>query len=161
MYHRRDGVGSSDLLLTLDNFWCIIGGVMRNIIVFFVCFAAVLSLSALALPSPVEALGEGGIWGGIGASRGDGVPSSLTDGNGSLITRIINFLLYLIAVISVVMLIVGGFRYVISGGQKEAVTAAKNTILYAIVGLLVAIFAYPIVVFVVNAVMGNSSGTDL
>ena len=50
-------------------------------------------------------------------------------------------MLYAIGVLSVIMLIFGGLRYVISGGQKEAVTAAKNTILYAVVGLLIAVFA--------------------
>ena len=44
-------------------------------------------------------------------------------------------MLFGVGVLSVVMLIFGGFRYVISGGKKESVTNAKNTILYAIIGL--------------------------
>ena len=59
------------------------------------------------------------------------------------------------------MLIFGGFRYVVSGGKKESVTDAKNTILYAIVGLLLAIFAYAIIQFVVGAAIGTDSMTDI
>ena len=49
------------------------------------------------------------------------------------------------------MLIIGGIRYVVSGGDSGAVTSAKNTILYAIVGIVVAILAYALVNFVVGS----------
>jgi hypothetical protein len=48
------------------------------------------------------------------------------------------------------MLIYGGIRYVTSGGAQDQVTAAKSTIMYAIVGIVVAILAYAVVNFVVN-----------
>ena len=54
------------------------------------------------------------------------------------------------------MLIYGGLRYVISGGDSKKVTDAKNTIMYAIIGLIIAILAYAIVNFVINAVGGTS-----
>ena len=126
-------------------------------------FIAVVALGvgALIFSAPVEALGEGGAIGGVNSARGDGVPTNFAEGDGSLIRRIINLMLYAIGVISVIMLIFGGFKYVISGGQKESVTAAKNTILYAVVGLLVAIFAYAIVRFVIGAAIGTDSATDI
>ena len=120
-----------------------------------------VGVGALLVSAPTSAIAEGGVFGGIDAAQGAGVPTNLTNGDTSLIRRIINILLYAVGVISVVMLILGGFRYVISGGQKEAVTAAKNTILYAIVGLLVAIFSYAIVRFVLGAVIGTDSSTDI
>ena len=64
---------------------------------------------------------------------------------------VVNFLLYLIGAIAVIMLIFGGFRYVTSGGDGSAITSAKNTILYAVIGLAVAIIAYAIVNFVITA----------
>ena len=67
-------------------------------------------------------------------------------------------MLYAIGVLSVIMLIFGGLRYVISGGQKEAVTAAKNTILYAVVGLLIAVFAYAFIHFILQFILGGSIG---
>ena len=50
------------------------------------------------------------------------------------------------------MLVWGGFRYIISGGDSKKVTDAKNTILYAILGLVIAFFAYAIVNFVLNTI---------
>ena len=47
------------------------------------------------------------------------------------------------------MLIIGGVRYTVSQGDSAAVTSAKNTILYAIIGLIVAILAYAVVNFVI------------
>ena len=54
------------------------------------------------------------------------------------------------------MLIYGGLRYVVSGGDSKKVTDAKNTILYAIIGLIISILAFSIVNFVINAVTGTS-----
>ena len=49
-----------------------------------------------------------------------------------------------------VMLIIGGIRYVVSGGDQGAVTSAKNTILYAIIGIIVAFLAFAAVRFVTD-----------
>jgi hypothetical protein len=59
-----------------------------------------------------------------------------------------NTLIFLTAAIAVIMVIVGGLRYVLSGGNPKAVEDAKNTILYSIVGIVVASAAYAIVYFV-------------
>jgi hypothetical protein len=61
---------------------------------------------------------------------------------------VINFALYFIGALSVLMLIIGGIRYTMSGGNDKSVTAAKNTILYAIIGLVIAVLAYAIIQFV-------------
>ncbi len=70
-------------------------------------------------------------------------------GNPCLFTKIVNTALFLVGAISVVMLIYGGIRYTLSGGDSTAVGNAKNTILYAIVGIVITVLAYSIVGFVV------------
>lgn len=97
---------------------------------------------------------------GINHGKGDGVPTELFDfsGKGGIFSQIINIMLFLVGVLSVIMLIWGGLRYVISRGDSKAVEAAKNTILYAIVGLIVAIMAYAIVRFVVTSFTGGGFG---
>jgi hypothetical protein len=67
-----------------------------------------------------------------------------------IISEIINFFSVIIGVIAVLMIIVGGFRYIISGGDSANVTSAKNTILYAIIGLIVVVFAQYIVKFILS-----------
>lgn len=81
---------------------------------------------------------------------GDGQRSSLFGPEG-VFTTIINVLLFLIGVLSVIMLIYGGIQYTLSSGESGKVTNAKNTILYAIVGLVVAILSYAIVNFVLSS----------
>ena len=66
-----------------------------------------------------------------------------------------NTILYAVGIISVIMLIYGGLRYVISGGDSKKVTDAKNTIMYAIIGLIIAILSYAIVNFVINSIGGT------
>ena len=117
-----------------------------------------IGLGIALVATPVSALGEGGASAGIGAARGDNTPSNL---DSSIIKRAINIMLFAVGVLSVVMLIFGGFRYVISGGKKESVTNAKNTILYAIVGLLVAVFAYAIINFILGAALSGGSTTNV
>ncbi len=68
----------------------------------------------------------------------------------SLIKTIINVFSAIVGSISVIMIIIGGFRYITSGGSSEGVGGAKNTILYAIVGLIIVAFAQIIVQFVLQ-----------
>lgn len=67
------------------------------------------------------------------------------------VTDLIGLLLFAIGIIAVIMIIIGGIRYVTSNGDSSQVTSAKNTILYAVVGLIVALLAYAIVNFVIGA----------
>lgn len=96
-----------------------------------------------------------GIIDGVNAAKGDGQPTDLfgTDG---VVSTLTNVLLFIVGALSVIMLIIGGLRYTISGGNSTAVTAAKNTILYAIVGLVISFLAYAAINFVINTLMPGS-----
>lgn len=67
-----------------------------------------------------------------------------------LITTVILYFSIIVGAISVIMIIIGGFRYITSSGDSANIQAAKNTILYAIVGLAVVLLAQLIVNFVVG-----------
>lgn len=83
--------------------------------------------------------------------QGDAATLFGDGGEGGIFRTVTNVLLFLIGAISVIMLIVGGIRYVVSGGDSSAVQGAKNTILYAIVGVVVAILSYAVVNFVIGS----------
>ena len=70
-----------------------------------------------------------------------------------VIKNVTNTMFFIIGAVSVIMLIYGGIRYTTSGGNANSVTAAKNTVIYSIVGLVIAILAFAVVQFVVNQVM--------
>lgn len=86
----------------------------------------------------------------------DGCPEDLF-GDRGVFKTITNTVLYIVGVLAVVMLIIGGIRYVVSGGDAKKVTDAKNTILYAIIGLIVCFLAYAIVNFVIAALPSSSN----
>ncbi|HSW81724.1 MAG TPA: hypothetical protein VLG40_05000 [Candidatus Saccharimonas sp.] len=73
-------------------------------------------------------------------------------GPGSFWNRILETFTFIIGSLSVLMIIIGGVRYTVSGGEEKAIKAAKNTILYSIVGLVVAMMAYAIVHFVITQI---------
>ncbi len=70
----------------------------------------------------------------------------------TIIRNIINLFSLLVGVVSVIMIILGGFKYITSGGDSGNVGSAKNTIIYAIVGIVIVAFAQLIVRFVLTKV---------
>lgn len=115
-----------------------------------------LAFSAVASPSVVLAAtaatcDETNLTMGSGAACAAGTGqenTKLFGAEDSIFKTVTNILLFLVGAISVIMLILGGIRYVISSGDQAQVTAAKNTILYAIVGIVIAFLAYAAVSFV-------------
>ena len=82
--------------------------------------------------------------------------ATCTDPNGdqaqtsvnNIIKLVINIFSLLVGVVSVIMIIIGGLKYITSGGEGSNITGAKNTIMYAIIGLVVVALAQIIVKFV-------------
>ena len=79
---------------------------------------------------------------------------------GDIAKDVVNIMFFIVGVMAVIMIIWGGIRYVLSAGNSAALTSAKNTIMYAVIGLIVAILAYTIVNFVINTVSGNSGSSS-
>lgn len=61
-----------------------------------------------------------------------------------------SFALGILGALAVIMIIVGGIRYTTSNGDASRIKAAKDTIMYSVVGLVVALLAYAIVRFIVD-----------
>lgn len=86
-----------------------------------------------------------GLAGGSCGGTGSG---SITD----LVASVIGIVSWIVGIAAVVMIMVGGFKYITSQGDSNSINSAKNTVLYAIIGLVVALFAQLIVRFVINKV---------
>ena len=93
---------------------------------------------------------------GVEAARCDGCPADLF-GETGVFKQVTNTILYIVGIIAVIMLIVGGIKYVVSGGDSKKVTDAKNTVLYAIIGLVISFLAFAIINFVVAALPSGST----
>ena len=121
---------------------------MYSISAFIEQTANVFSSIFFAMP----AFAENPVVAGARAAQVKGLPTELFGATG-VFTMLSNTLLFIVGALSVLMLVVGGLRYVISAGDATKVTAAKNTILYAIVGLIVVLLAYALIDFVLYSLM--------
>ena len=120
----------------------------------FVVALSVAGVSAVVSPTASANTGKYNLGSGMNAAKTADQQDSLF-GDGGIFPTIVNILLFLIGVLSVIMLIYGGIQYVLSTGDSGRVTNAKNTILYAVVGLIVAILSYAIVNFVLTSLNGD------
>jgi hypothetical protein len=68
----------------------------------------------------------------------------------SLVATVINIFSVIVGIVAVIMIIWGGFKYITSGGDSGNIGTAKNTILFAIVGLIIVAMAQIIVRFVLS-----------
>lgn len=120
--------------------------------------AFALSVSAVASPAFAADLS---LQNGADSAKGTDQSACLfgseanCDGQTPIFKTITNVLLFIIGAVSVIMLILGGIRYTVSQGDSSAVTSAKNTILYSIIGIIVAILAYAAVNFVIGSFANN------
>lgn len=105
-------------------------------------FASIGTVSAIDPGNPLAEVCQ--------TDPGNSVCQSQDDNANELIYTLINVLLFVVGALAVIMIIVGGILYAISNGDAGRITKAKNTIMYAIVGLIVAFLAFAIVNWVVR-----------
>lgn len=111
-------------------------------------FASAASLSfANAITSGVCS----GVDTAAGAGAGCGTGGSANATLSSLAKKFINILSLVVGIVAVVMIVYGGFKYITSGGDSGNVSGAKNTLIFAIVGLIIVALAQFIVHFVLNS----------
>lgn len=116
-----------------------------------ILFGGVMTISGLTTTVSALTLQEG-----AQAAQCDGCPSDLF-GDAGVFRQVTNTILYIVGIVAVIMLIIGGIRYVVSGGDSKKVTDAKNTVLYAIIGLVICFLAFAIVNFVINALPNSET----
>jgi hypothetical protein len=112
-------------------------------------------VASLAMSGPVLAANNCDpnsltIQNGAQCAKADSAKENLFAPNGIFAT-VSNTLIFLVGAVAVIFLIIGGLRYVVSQGDAKNIEAAKNTILYAIVGIVVAVISFALVQFVINA----------
>ena len=129
---------------------------MRRIKLFIASLAMALVPALALVPATVHAQNDiantvsCGATGDIGAvTTGCAVTDTTNNVNGA-IKFAIRIFQFVVGIISIIMIILGGLKYITSGGEAGNITSAKNTILYAVVGLIVVVLAQTIVQFVLT-----------
>lgn len=85
-----------------------------------------------------------------GTDNAAGAPDNAKPSLDTTIHNIVNVLSIVVGIAAVIMIMVGGLRYVTSGGKEDSIKGAKNTIVYALIGLIVVALAQVVVRFVLN-----------
>ena len=123
---------------------------MKRLVLLLCAFA--IGVACLAVAPEVLADSKSEVCKGINAAS-TGPGTGCTDGAGSInniITVFLNIFSVVIGIIAVVMIMYGGFKYITAGGDSGNVTSAKQTIIYAIIGLIVVALAQFLVQFVLD-----------
>lgn len=133
---------------------------------------AALTLSAPVFILPVQSYAacDGNIAtkinSGVNYTRGPsstqlvcGEQGSITSGVSALAVKVVNLFSIIVGIVSVIMIIYAGFRYVTSGGESNSISSAKNTLIYAIIGLVIVVLAQLIVHYVLNTAASVSTST--
>ena len=79
---------------------------------------------------------------------------------GGIFNRVVDTLLFLVGAVSVLMIIIGGIRYILSSGDQQQAANAKNTILYSVIGLVVAVLAWAIINYVLGVLYGDPANSS-
>jgi len=103
-------------------------------------------LSTASLPGSASAQ----VSEGINTATTSEMKGKSIDGDNGLIKTVVNVLLWAVGILSVIMIIFSGLRYITSAGDASKTKSAQSTLTYSVVGLIVAIMAYAIVNMVIN-----------
>lgn len=68
----------------------------------------------------------------------------------NLVKNVTNLISYIVGAVAVIVIIFAGFRFITAGGDQNTVSSARNMLLYAIVGLVIAATAQLIVHYAIN-----------
>lgn len=115
---------------------------------------AVLATPSLVMAAPTNSASKDAVCEGLSQVGGSSCDANAPGQTGidDIIKTGISILSIIVGIAAVIMIIIGGLRYVISGGDAGSISSAKNTIMYAIVGLVVAALAQIIVQFVLKKI---------
>jgi hypothetical protein len=78
-----------------------------------------------------------------------GNPDAILGSNG-ILTKVINLIAYIAGAAAIILIIIGSFRFVVSNGDSNAVSGARDTIINAVIGLIIIITARVIIFFVLR-----------
>ena len=113
--------------------------------------ASVLSLSVVSTNASAQ------VSSGINAATTDEMKNKQIDGSNGVIRIVSNILIWVVGIVAVIMIVWSGFKYITAAGDSGKIASAKSSLIYAIVGLIIAILAYAIVNFVMERLNVSST----
>lgn len=122
---------------------------LPQMIMAIACMFVFSGLVAAQASVPALADAKSQVQGGSDAVGGD------EEGNGKnqvpdVIKNVIGILSFLVGLVAVLMIVIAGFRFVTSNGDAATAKSARETIVYAVIGIIITVMAYSIVNFIID-----------
>jgi hypothetical protein len=132
--------------------------VLGTVVCFVACLAALMLFGTITYAAPgdvnstqvCDSIGAGGDCSGAGGLKVN-----------EIVAWVINVISWAVGVLAVIMIMLAGFKYVTSNGDSGKITSAKNTLIYAVIGLIVAALAQVLVQFVLKSVTTPPTSTQV
>ncbi len=124
---------------------------IRSLMLAALVLSPAVAIAKVSAPHPLLAASAQAtnVCTGVGAASGQ---SGCDGGKGLGVNfkTIANTLIFLVGAIAVIMIIIGGLRYVLASGDSAALKSAKDTVLYALIGVAVSLLAYALVSYIAS-----------
>ena len=138
------------------------GVTMKSFIISIITCTLVAFAGYIGLyPTLAHANARDSVCDGIQLTGGSCEPTPDQPNISGTIQLVVNILSVVVGITAVIMIIIGGFKYITSTGDSASVNSAKNTILYAIIGLVIVALAQVIVAFVLNRVQQTATSQQV
>jgi hypothetical protein len=121
---------------------------MKKIKQFIIALALMMGAGMVMAPAP--AAHAVNVFDQCKTNSSSAVCKAKNDNATNIAKTVVNLLLTVLGIISIIMIVIGGIRYTTSGGDAAGIKNARDTIIYAVVGLIVAILSFSIVNFVIS-----------
>lgn len=131
---------------------------IKKVVVAVMMMAMMMPAFALTLSQPAYALDEDTIWGG----KKDDIQSGMGDVGArdprDIAASIIRIMMGFLGLIAVVIILIGGFKWMTAGGNDEKATQARKLIMAGVIGLVIILAAFGIATFVINQLLDATGG---
>lgn len=109
-----------------------------------------LGFNGLALAQSPTQSAKTEVCNGISGTTGGSCDTGSADIN-NIIKAILQILSYIAGIAAVIMIVIGGLKYITSGGDSSSIASAKTTLIYALVGVVIVTLAQGVVFFVLGS----------
>ena len=131
----------------------------KRLAVIFICIFSLspLMISPLVFADDDPICNNGNISDDIKAAHG--CPSKTAPELGKTVANILYAIIAILGLVAVIFVLIGGIQYMTSTGDPAKTKKARDTILYALIGLVICVLSFAIVNFTINNIINQNGET--
>lgn len=127
----------------------------KNLLALFFAFS--LLAPTLAFVSPAQAGNNLNLWGNYSSNEFQNETGLGERDPRAIVASVIRIILGFLGIVAVIIILLGGFKWMTAGGNEDKVAEARKLIISGVVGLVIIMAAFGIAQFVINSLMTATS----